>query len=390
MLLFKPDKMALEWRALDAAAHAAGATPQRVLALAGALAGPEDFFLRRFAFELFPRGTGFEAMPGLDEPAGLSNPIPLPSPSTTRRPPRLTTRSMARLDDGSLRVGVHIAAPAVFRARMRWRRCARTTLDRLLPRRKITMLPQDAVTAPRPPRAAASWPRPCTHPRSREPRGARPRIAPRVDPRGGQPAPGRPGPAPEPGRGRGRKGRRAARRRAVHSMEARAVAEGPARGRGREERPARLHLPSGRGPRVHRATPTWHAGGHVGLGAHDPRELDVGKASRRARLRCDVPKPGGRQDTHGGRAGLAPMARCVALRMDELTATPLQRPRQPAPARGDAARRGARLHEGRSRFGGARLRDRVRGRTASTSACSSATGPCGTSSRRVSPTRMHP
>ena len=32
----------------------------RLLAATGALAGPEDYFLRRFAFEHFPRGLGFE------------------------------------------------------------------------------------------------------------------------------------------------------------------------------------------------------------------------------------------------------------------------------------------------------------------------------------------
>src|SRR5438270_99494 len=44
-LLFKPDKMSLEWRALDQAATASGRAPPRVLAAAGALAGPEDYFL---------------------------------------------------------------------------------------------------------------------------------------------------------------------------------------------------------------------------------------------------------------------------------------------------------------------------------------------------------
>ena len=50
-LLFKPDKMSLEYRALEQAAEARGLRPPRLLAQAGALAGPEDYFLRRFAFE---------------------------------------------------------------------------------------------------------------------------------------------------------------------------------------------------------------------------------------------------------------------------------------------------------------------------------------------------
>src|SRR4051812_31553851 len=66
-LLFKPDKMSLEWRALDQAATTAGLAPPRLLAAAGALSGPEDYFLRRFAFELFPRGLGFPDLPPVVE-----------------------------------------------------------------------------------------------------------------------------------------------------------------------------------------------------------------------------------------------------------------------------------------------------------------------------------
>ena len=65
-LLFKPDKASLEWRALDQAASAAGLSAPQVAAAAGALSGPEDLFLRRFAFEHFPRGTGFPATDPVD------------------------------------------------------------------------------------------------------------------------------------------------------------------------------------------------------------------------------------------------------------------------------------------------------------------------------------
>jgi len=148
MLLFKPDKTALEWRALDQAAHAAGTTPQRVLAGAGALAGPEEFFLRRFAFEFFPRGTGFEEMPSLDEPTGLSESdaaaFSIDDEETTEIDDAF---SFARLDDGSLRIGVHIAAPAMYFPRShRLESAARERLSTVyFPGGKITMLPQAAV-----------------------------------------------------------------------------------------------------------------------------------------------------------------------------------------------------------------------------------------------------
>jgi len=70
-LLFKPDKMSLEWRALEQASGARGMSPQRMLASAGALSGPEDYFLRRFAFELFPAGLGFPAVSGVAAPADV-------------------------------------------------------------------------------------------------------------------------------------------------------------------------------------------------------------------------------------------------------------------------------------------------------------------------------
>jgi hypothetical protein len=64
----------------------------------------------------------------------------------------------------------------------------------------------------------------------------------------------------------------------------------------------------------------------------------VGKAPGRARVRRHLPQPARHQDAHGGRARRARLARRLPLRLGELAAAPLQRPRQPAPARGDAAR----------------------------------------------------
>ena len=149
-LLFKPDKMALEWRALDQAATAAGLAPPRLLARAGALAGPEDFFLRRFAFEFFPRGTGFTEVPPLTEPEGL----PLAAARAFSIDDHETTEiddafSIERPGDGTVRVGVHIAAPALFFGREHpLEAIARERLSTAyFPGGKITMLPEAAVAA---------------------------------------------------------------------------------------------------------------------------------------------------------------------------------------------------------------------------------------------------
>jgi exoribonuclease-2 len=147
-LLFKPDKMALEWRALDQAAHAAALSPQRLLARAGALAGPEDFFLRRFAFEFFPRGTGFPDVPPLEDPEGLAQSdavaFSIDDEETTEIDDAFSVRT---LPGGDLRVGVHIAAPALFFSRSHpLEALARERLSTVyFPAGKITMLPQAAV-----------------------------------------------------------------------------------------------------------------------------------------------------------------------------------------------------------------------------------------------------
>jgi exoribonuclease-2 len=148
VLLFKPDKMSLEWRALEQASHARGMSPQRTLASAGALAGPEDYFLRRFAFEFFPRGTGFQAMPPIVAPEGLPEArvaaFSIDDADTTEIDDAF---SVERLADGRLRVGVHIAAPALFFDRTHpLEAAARERLSTVyFPGGKITMLPGEAV-----------------------------------------------------------------------------------------------------------------------------------------------------------------------------------------------------------------------------------------------------
>jgi exoribonuclease-2 len=147
-LLFKPDKMSLEWRALDQAATQAGLAPQKLLAKVGALSGPEDYFLRRFAFELFPGGLGFPPVPPVRAPSGL----PAAAAPAFSIDDHETTEiddafSVERLPDGRLRIGVHIAAPALFFGRDHaLEALARERLSTVyFPGGKITMLPEPAI-----------------------------------------------------------------------------------------------------------------------------------------------------------------------------------------------------------------------------------------------------
>ena len=147
-LLFKPDKMSLEWRALDQAATQAGLAPPKLLARIGALAGPEDYFLRRFAFEFFPSGLGFPDVAPVAAPRDLPQ---APSPAFSIDDHETTeiddAFSVERLGDGRLRVGVHIAAPALFFGRDHaLEAIARERLSTVyFPGGKITMLPEAAI-----------------------------------------------------------------------------------------------------------------------------------------------------------------------------------------------------------------------------------------------------
>ncbi|HLX24920.1 MAG TPA: RNB domain-containing ribonuclease [Usitatibacter sp.] len=147
-LLFKPDKMSLEWRALDAAATQAGMAPPRLLVAAGALSGPEDFFMRRFAFEAYPKGLGFPSIAPPAEPEGLAQAdvaaFSIDDADTTEIDDAFSLETLA---GGKLRVGVHIAAPALWFGRAgalevlaRERLCTA-----YFPGGKVTMLPPTTV-----------------------------------------------------------------------------------------------------------------------------------------------------------------------------------------------------------------------------------------------------
>jgi len=148
LLLFKPDKMSLEWRALDQAATQAGLAPHKLLAHLGVLSGPEDYFLRRFAFELFPQGLAFPEVAPVHAPRDL----PRASAPAFSIDDHETTEiddafSVERIAGGRLRVGVHIAAPTLFFGRDHaLETIARERLSTVyFPGGKITMLPEAAI-----------------------------------------------------------------------------------------------------------------------------------------------------------------------------------------------------------------------------------------------------
>jgi exoribonuclease-2 len=150
MLLYKPEKQALEWKALAAACEARKAGPVELLAAAGAIPSTHDYHFGRFVFDAFPKGTGFAdagALPAFpDLPVAPVRAFSIDDHTTTEIDDAFSVRELA---NGHLEIGIHIAAPALAIARdSALDRIARARLSTVyMPGRKITMLPDAAIDA---------------------------------------------------------------------------------------------------------------------------------------------------------------------------------------------------------------------------------------------------
>ena len=147
-LLCKPDKNSMEYKALIQACSELQTIPERLMVKTGAIGSPFDLHLSCFLFEHFPKGTGFSfgdirvSIPDL--PVADVQAFSIDDVTTTEIDDAF---SVMHLPDGNVRVGIHIAAPAlgitpgdeidtVARQRM-------STV--YMPGDKITMLPDDYV-----------------------------------------------------------------------------------------------------------------------------------------------------------------------------------------------------------------------------------------------------
>lgn len=114
MLLYKPDRNTLEWKALEEASTALKLTPVRVIEHCGGLPSTHDYHLNRFLFEHFPRGAAFPALPqdARPPPLGLADAVAfsIDDTSTTEIDDAFSVTPLAQ---GRVRIGIHIAAPAL-------------------------------------------------------------------------------------------------------------------------------------------------------------------------------------------------------------------------------------------------------------------------------------
>lgn len=149
-LLFKPEKNGIEYKALEAACNELHTNPQRLMLDVGGLASPKDFHMAKFLFENFPRGAGF---PDVAVPVPPTN-LPVADVQAFSIDDVTTTEiddafSVTRLDDGTIRIGIHIAAPGLaIKPDDAVDKMARARMSTVyMPGDKITMLPDSVVEA---------------------------------------------------------------------------------------------------------------------------------------------------------------------------------------------------------------------------------------------------
>jgi len=147
-LLYAPDRNKPETKAFEQACKLTGLSPARLLERCGLLTDSYAYHLNAFLHEFFPRGTQFPAHPAPAQTAEL----PLAEHAAFSLDDVGTTEiddafSVTRGPEGSLRFGVHIAAPALgFTPGSPIDAIARERLSTAyMPGQKFTMLPEDVI-----------------------------------------------------------------------------------------------------------------------------------------------------------------------------------------------------------------------------------------------------
>jgi exoribonuclease-2 len=149
-LLYAPDRSKPETKAFEEACRKAGLPPAQLFARCGLLPDSHEYHLKRFLHEFFPQGTGFPAHPVPPAPEDLPlaevEAFSLDDVGTHEIDDAFSVR---RLPSGELRIGIHIAAPALGIAPgSPLDAIARDRLSTAyMPGRKFTMLPDDVIAA---------------------------------------------------------------------------------------------------------------------------------------------------------------------------------------------------------------------------------------------------
>ena len=149
-LLYAPDRSKPETKAFEQACGTTGLTAARLVERCGLLPDLHDYHLKRFLHEFFPNGTDFPPhetpLPVADLPLADVAVFSLDDIGTTEIDDAFSVTPSA---PGTLRIGVHIAAPALgFAPGSGLDAIARARLSTAyMPGRKYTMLPADIIEA---------------------------------------------------------------------------------------------------------------------------------------------------------------------------------------------------------------------------------------------------
>ncbi|OYY95227.1 MAG: ribonuclease II [Hydrogenophilales bacterium 28-61-23] len=147
-LAHKPDKNSLEFKALSDACAETNLSAVRLLDKCGAIPSSLEFHRQAFFLTHFPRGLAFPALaaplPPPELPAGDAPAFSIDDASTTEIDDAFSVIFRA---DGSVRVGIHIAAPALgITPGSDLDKLAATRLSTIyMPGDKITMLPEGLI-----------------------------------------------------------------------------------------------------------------------------------------------------------------------------------------------------------------------------------------------------
>lgn len=149
-LITKPDKNSQAWKALDAACTRLQKSPERLLLDLGAWPSALALHKRRFLATHFPKGTGFPEIEigteGTELPLAEVDAYSVDDVTTTEIDDALSVQQLA---DGTVRVGIHVAAPGLLVTR-------ESALDQLararmstvyMPGEKIPMQPESVISA---------------------------------------------------------------------------------------------------------------------------------------------------------------------------------------------------------------------------------------------------
>jgi exoribonuclease-2 len=155
LLLVRPDKNGPEWKALDRACALKRLPAPQLLLQSGAFADAHALHLGCFLAEQFTKGSGFGPLEPIDLNGALQS-LLAELPLAAAEPFSIDDSTTTEIDDclsvqvrpdGRVRIGVHIAAPALLMpSGSPWDRIARDRMSTVyMPGDKITMLPDELV-----------------------------------------------------------------------------------------------------------------------------------------------------------------------------------------------------------------------------------------------------